>query len=132
MAAFTQEPVAIITATEARMLWQAAKLRDLHRRVAGEESNPLYQTLTTIYRAILAAQPNAAPGIETRHEAASEEREWWTVQQLARATGLSTRKIRLDAQQGRVPATKHSGTWLVSDGDATTYIESTTPRRRTA
>lgn len=101
------------------MLWSAA---DLNRtRIKFRVGNQkIYDLLCDIYRTALTTV--ADDGNEPRHEAASEEREWWTVQQLARATGLSTRKVRLDAQQGRVPADKHSGTWLIDKQNATTYI----------
>lgn len=110
----------ILTTTEARMLYHAAKLGDLRtRHRAGDTA--LYRLLTDI--TVCAFTDHAAPGTEPRHETASEEREWWTVQRLARATGLSTRKVRLDAQTGRVPATKQAGSWLIASQDAGTYID---------
>ncbi|QRY40833.1 hypothetical protein JVX92_00625 [Microbacterium hominis] len=109
----------ILTPEDCRALYQAAKIGELRTRHRVGNSM-LYELLTDISRCAFAA--DAAPGTEPRHESASEEREWWTVQQLARATGLSARKIRLDAQQGRVAADKHSGTWLIDRQNAITYI----------
>lgn len=111
----------LLTRSEAQVLYQGAQLGELRNRErrTGRDT-PLYQVLHAI--SVCVFTDDAAPGTEPRHETASEEREWWTVQQLARATGLSTRKVRLDAQQGRVPADKHSGTWLIDKQNATTYI----------
>ncbi|MEO2132751.1 helix-turn-helix domain-containing protein [Microbacterium sp.] len=112
----------LLTRSEAQVLYQGAQLGELRNRErrAGRDT-PLYRVLHAI--SVCVFTDDAAPGIEPRHELASEEsREWWTVQQLARATGLSTRKIRLDAQENRLPATKHSGTWLITTEEASTYI----------
>lgn len=109
----------VLTPHDCQMLYQAARLGEVRTRHRVGAS-ALYELLTDI--TLAAFNADAASGTEPRHETATEEREWWTVQQLARATGLSTRKVRLDAQQGRVPADKHSGTWLIDKQNATTYI----------
>ncbi|MFC7925480.1 hypothetical protein [Microbacterium laevaniformans] len=114
----------LLTRSEAQVLYQGAQLGELRNRErrTGRDT-PLYQVLHAI--SVCVFTDDAAPGIEPRHETASEEREWWTVQQLARATGLSARKVRLDAQTGRIPAKKQAGNWLIDCQDATTYISTT-------
>ena len=116
----------VLTPHDCQMLYQAARLGEVRtRHRVGAPA--LYELLTDI--TVAAFNADAAPGTEPRHETASEEREWWTVQQLARAAGLSARKIRLDAQAGRIPATKQAGGWLIASRDAGTYIDIMKGRR---
>ncbi|MCR2784071.1 MULTISPECIES: helix-turn-helix domain-containing protein [unclassified Microbacterium] len=118
------EPVIILTASDARILWQAARLNELRLKHRTGGNNRLYSLLVNVYRVGLAVSPDAAPGNETRQEAASEEREYWTTQQLAKATGQAERTIRLHIQDKTIPATKPGKSWLIHKDDATTYIAS--------
>ena len=124
MSAFSREPVAVIPASEASALWQAAKLTALHREVAGEESNPVYQATTALYRVILAARELDNRGTQTRQAAALEDRETWTTEQIAKAAGVANRTVRLDCQTGTLPATQHrpKGPWSITAPEALTYI----------
>lgn len=115
------EPVIVLTATDARILWQAAHLNDLRIKHRSGDSQ-LYQLLHDIYR--VGQLRVAEAGSETRQSAATEEREWWTVQHLAKATRLAPRTIRLDIANNELPATKNGNTWLVKNLAATTYIAS--------
>lgn len=117
MSRIQQGPTLTLRVADARALYQAAKLRDLRHRVPRDTA--LYALLTDI---TALAYSDAAPGTPTRHETASEEREMWTIQQLARAAGLSTRKVRLDAQRGDIPATKAGTGWIITHDNAQTYL----------
>lgn len=114
------EPVIVLTASDARILWQAARLNEL-RLKNRTLNNRLYALLLNIYRVGLAG-PNAAPGNEPRQSVASEEREYWTVRQVARGVELAERTVRLDIERNELPATKPAGSWLIPAADAKTYI----------
>lgn len=114
------EPVVILTASDARMLWQAAKLNDLRVKHRGDAR--LYEVLVSIYRVGLLEI--AERGNETRQDAAKEDRETWTTQQVAREAGVAARTVRLDCEQGTLPATqpRPGGPWLITTDAAATYI----------
>ncbi|MEV7692491.1 hypothetical protein AB0N73_04070 [Microbacterium sp. NPDC089189] len=121
MSYLPDEPVLVITAGEARMLWQAARLDAL--RVKHRSGNTaLYDVLVKFYRVGLLEI--AERGTQTRQSAASEERERWTTQQVARAAGIAERTVRLDCKEGTLPATQHrsGGPWAIDADAATTYI----------
>jgi hypothetical protein len=81
---------------------------------------PIYRLLTEITLAAFTADP-ADVGTLPRQEAASEEREWWTVREVAKAMGRSERAVRLDCETERLPARKVSGSWLIATSDVETY-----------
>ncbi len=108
----------VLTPQDARMLYQAARLGELRTRNR-VGNTALYALLTELTICAFTAEP----GIEPRHHAESEEREWWSVKQLARATGQSERTIRLHIEKGDLPATKTGSTWAVTSSTARTYIQ---------
>lgn len=112
----------VLTPTDARMLYQAARIAELRSRNRIGDT-PLYRLLTDISLCAFAV-PGAAPGILPRQDAASEERETWTVKEVARATGRSERAVRLDCHHNDLPATKQGNTWIITADDAKTYIAS--------
>lgn len=116
----------VLTPTDARMLYQVARIGELRSR--HRVGNTALYTLLTDISACAFTASVADSGIPPRQETASEERELWTVQQLARAAGLSTRTIRLDCQRGNLAAEKQGNTWLINNSAAHPYI---TARRRT-
>ena len=110
----------ILTPKKAQMLYQAAHLGELRsRHRVGFDA--LHQLLTEI--TVCAFTQDADPGIEPRQETASEEREWWTTEQLARTSRRATRTIRNDIGIGSLPATKNPNGWLIRADHAKTYIE---------
>ncbi|RKS89574.1 hypothetical protein DEU37_1891 [Microbacterium sp. AG790] len=102
------------------MLWSAA---DLNRtRIKFRVGNQkMYDLLCDIYRTALTTV--ADDGNEPRQSTASEERETWTVAQVATAAGLSERTVRLDAQQEHLKGTKAGRTWVFTRDAALDYIE---------
>ncbi len=115
------EPVVILTASDAHMLWQAARLNDLRIKHRGDQR--LYDLLVSIYKVGLLEI--AERGNEPRQDAATEEPEIWTTQQVARAARVSERTVRNDCKDGTLPATQHrtNGPWLIQPAEATTYID---------
>lgn len=111
----------VITPSDARMLYQAANLRELRIRYR-VGSTAIYDLLTDISRCAFEQDIATSIGTEQRQTSASEERETWTVNQLARRTGRAPRTIRLDIEKNALPATKHCGTWAITAADANTYI----------
>ena len=124
MSAFSQEPVAMVTATEARAMWQALNLTTQYRKVAGEENNPVYQGLTAMYRAILAARDIADRGNQPRQTAETDEREYWNTTQVARSAGVSERTVRNHCADQTLPALRphKNGPWMIPTEEALTYI----------
>ena len=116
-----REPVIVLTAGDARMLWQAARLNELRLKHRSGDSH-LYQLLVQIYEVGLLELRTAGAGNEPRQSAASEERSHWTVKQLAKATGRAERTVRLDIESNTLPATKAGGAWIVPAEEALTYI----------
>lgn len=109
----------VLSPTDARILYQVANLGELRRRFRVGDSR-VYQLLTDV---TVAAFSDADDGTEPRHPAASEEREWWTTEQLSRAAGRAARTIRNDIALGILPATKNPNGWLIRSAHATTYLE---------
>ena len=108
----------LLTPADARVLYQIARIGELRsRHRVGDTA--AYQLLTDIS---VCAFSDAAPGNPARQDPASEEREWWTVQQVARQAGLSTRTVRLDCQRQALPSTKQGSTWTITNTAARTYI----------
>jgi hypothetical protein len=109
----------VLSPEEARVLYQAAgigKLRERHRI----GNSPLYALLTEL--SVCAFSADAAAGTLTRQDAASEEREIWSVRQLARASGRAERTIRHDIELGSLPAVKNGNSWTITRDEATTYL----------
>lgn len=103
------------------MLHQAARLGDLRlKHRVGDTA--LYQLLHDITMCAFSTR-DAARGNQPRQDPASEEREYWTTQQVARATRQAERTIRLACQTKALPAQKSAGAWRIRATDATTYIE---------
>lgn len=114
----------ILSPLEARMLYDAARLGELRARHRVGNTR-LYQLLTELTICAF-TEPIAATGNEPRQSKASEERDWWTVQQVARSAGLSNRTVRLDCQRQTLPAEKSGNTWTITRTAATTYINART------
>lgn len=109
------------------MLWRSAGLERLRlrHRLAND---PLYRLLVQMHQVRHAPAGNAVDGPQTRHSAASEERSYWTIRDLAKNTGRAERTIRKDIAEGELIATKPSHVWIITAADAANYI---TSRRRT-
>ncbi|RWR16792.1 hypothetical protein D8Y23_12790 [Microbacterium enclense] len=120
-------PVIVMTAADVDMLWRSAGLEALRvrHRLADD---PLYRLLVRMHQVRLSPTGHAANGLEARHLAASEERSYWTIRQLAKATGRAERTIRKDIAIGELTATKPAREWIIAAADAANYI---TSRRRT-
>ncbi len=122
MSAYTRGPVVILTAFEARVLRQEAKLDELRIKHRGEDSR-FYKILHDIYQVSLLDEDVAAPGKQPRQSTANEKTEYTTVPQVARATRLSERTVRHHLQNRILPATKSDrGEWVITTADADTYI----------
>jgi len=111
-----------LTQEDARILYREARLDELRKKHRAGDS-VIYRLLHDITVTAFTA-PDAAPGNETRQDAASEEREYWTTQQLAKATRQAERTIRLHIQDNIIPATRPGKSWLIRNDDANTYIAS--------
>lgn len=110
----------VLTPAEARMLYQPCRIRELRSKVRTGDT-ALYDLLTEL--SICAYTANAEVGIDPRHPAASEEREWWTTENLARGSGRAGRTIRKDIATGDLRATRTTNGWLIRASDAQAYIE---------
>lgn len=111
----------LLTPRDARMLYQAARIGELRTRNRIGDS-ALYKLLTDL--SMCAFTTPADNGNLTRQDAASEDREMWTVAQLARTTGRAARTIRLDIENNALPAHKQGNTWVITKQNAHTYIAS--------
>lgn len=109
----------LLTSEEMRILYQVANLGPLRSKYRTGNQR-VYELLTEI--TIGAFTSPTADGNEPRQPAASEEREYWTTQQVAKATGLSTRTVRLACEHKELPAMKHNRTWSIHHTEATTFI----------
>ncbi|GGH44968.1 hypothetical protein [Microbacterium album] len=114
----------ILSPDDARMLYQAARIKELRSRYRVGDS-AIYDLL----RAITICAFSTAPGNEPRQETASEERSHWTVNQIAQATRRAPRTVRLDIERKTLPAVKHGNTWVITNDDAKTYITGHSPRQ---
>jgi hypothetical protein len=121
MSAYTQGPVVILTAVEARMLWQAANLDAVRIKYRGED-NRIYRIVHDIYQVGLLHDADAVNGNEPRQSTASEKTEVTTVGQVARRAGIAERTVRLHISQQILPATKHGREWVITTADADIYI----------
>lgn len=120
-------PVIVLTAAEVDMLWRAAgleRVRLKHR--SGDDT--LYRLLVRMHQVRLSPSPHAVDGPGRRQLTASEDRAFWTIRQLGRATGRAERTIRKDIADGELNATKPARVWIITAADAATYINS---RKRT-
>lgn len=123
MSFIPQEPVAVITASDIDRLWRAAGLDTLRRKHRSGDT-VLYALLVKLHQVRLVRLQLAADGTPQRQEAASEEREYWTVQQLARASRRADRTVRKDIEDGELQATKTGRSWVIRNADARSYITS--------
>ena len=98
MSHLPDEPVIVLTASDVEMLWGPARLNDLRIKHRSGDTR-LYELLVKMHRLRLRRLTNADNGNQPRQPAASEEREKWTVKQLAQVTGRAMRTIRLDIEQ---------------------------------
>lgn len=120
-------PVIVLTAAEVDMLWRAAGLDRVRlRHRSGDDT--LYRLLIRMHQVRLTPSANAANGPGRRHLTASEDRAFWTIRQLGKATGRAERTIRKDIAEGELAATKPSRVWIITAADAANYISS---RKRT-
>lgn len=111
----------VMSMAELRIVFQEANLAGLLKQFKRTD-NVAYRIVHDMQKAILSEV--AASGSEPRQAAASEEREYWTVPQLHRASRRGETTIRKDIRENRLPATQVNGTWLIANGDARTYIAS--------
>ncbi|WP_146083035.1 MULTISPECIES: hypothetical protein [unclassified Rathayibacter] len=109
----------ILTPQDARALYQAAKLGDLRQQYRVGDT-AIYDLLSAISMAAFTIPADG--GNLTRHTSAFVEHGLWTVHRVAIAAGLSERKVRLDCQQGFLPATKQGSNWIIEQAEADTYI----------
>lgn len=111
----------ILTPEDARILYQVARIAELRQRHRVGDTKT-YRLLADI--SLNAFHQPADSGILGRQEPAFDESRQWTVHRVAVAAGLSDRKVRLDCQQGSLPARKEGRTWLIEHTEAETYIAS--------
>lgn len=121
MSAFTHGPVVILTPTDARMLWQAARLDTLRVKHRGDPR--LYDVLLNIYKGTLLE--DAARGRQPRQTAETDEREYWNTTQVAQAAGVSERTVRNHCADETLPAVHahQNGPWMIPNEEALTYID---------
>ncbi|GLJ79755.1 hypothetical protein [Microbacterium imperiale] len=112
-----EEGSIILSPADMRIIYGPLRIRE-NRARAGSTTR-LGQILTEM--SICAFHSPADRGKESRRDTASEERDYWTVRQVSRATRRAERTVRLDCQEGRLPAIKNP-TWLIRDDDARSYI----------
>lgn len=110
----------VLSQTDVQILYQVAHLRELRQRHRSG-SPRIYELLTDLTVAAF-----ADPGNEPRQVTATEEREWWTTEQLARPSRRAARTIRHDIATGTLPATRTPGGWLIRAEHAHTYINAHT------
>lgn len=110
----------LMAMAEVRILFQEAGLAKLLHDFKRAD-NVAYRIVYDMQRAIFESADN---GNEPRQEPASEEREYWTVPQLHRASRRGETTIRKDIRDNHLPATRANNTWLIKDADARTYLAS--------
>lgn len=127
MSFVSRGPSITLSAAEVDMLWRAASLDRVRvRRRLGDD--PVYRLLVNMHQVRLAQETNAVDGPERRHPTAFEDRVFWTIRQLGKATGRAERTIRKDIAAGELTATKPARVWIITAADAAAYI---TSRRKT-
>ncbi len=114
----------VLSQTDVRILYQVAHIRELRQRHRSG-STRIYELLTDI--TVAAFRDVADPGNEPRQPAATEEREWWTTEQLARSSRRAARTIRHDIATGALPATKTPGGWFIRAEHAHNYLDAHSP-----
>lgn len=118
----------VLSAREVRFLVQITDLNSIRNRMrARGQDDAGYRLVHEICRAAYEL-PDAESGTIARQVPAPEERETWTVRQVASAARLADRTVRLHCEEHLLPAAKVGGSWIISSREAKTYIES---RRRT-
>lgn len=110
----------ILSPTDARILYQAANLKAL--RTKSRIGDTALHRLLTAITVCAFTESVAVVGILPRQSVASEERGYWTTQELADAAGLSDRTIRLACSTGTIPATRPGNAWIIPADAATTYL----------
>lgn len=111
----------LLTPNDAQILYQVANLKAVRSKFRAGDT-VAYALLTEI--TVCAFTSDAGVGNEPRHESASEEREWWTTAQVARAARRAGRTVRLDIEREILPAQKTGNRWLIRADHAQTYIDS--------
>ena len=110
----------LLTPNDARVLYQVANLKAVRSKFRAGDTFA-YALLTEI--TVCAFTSDAGVGNEPRHESASEEREWWTTAQVARAARRAGRTVRLDIEREILPAQKTGSRWLIRADDVERYIK---------
>lgn len=122
MSARIDGPVCILTAQDAAILWQAAKLNDA--RINSRPDTRVYTILMDIYMTALSTK-NAATGNPTPVKTAIREhviREVVTVTELAKQAGISPRTVRSHITNRTLPAIQVGREWTITRRDAAAYI----------
>lgn len=111
----------ILSVADARILWQAAKLGDLRVKHRGDPR--LYDVLLNIYKGTLLE--DSVRGNDPRQNTETDDREYWTTEQVAKAAGVSARTVRNHCADETLPAihAHENGPWLIHNDEALTYIE---------
>lgn len=115
-------PVCILTAQDAAILWQAAKLNDA--RIHSRPDERVHKILTDIWKTALSVN-NAATGKSTPVKTAIEEhviRKVVTVTELAKQAEIPARTIRSHIAKEILPAVQVGREWTITRRDAAAYI----------
>lgn len=125
MSVRTEGSVCILTAQDAAILWQAAKLRELRIYTRSEDS-ALAEILRDIWSTALLAMPDRtvsgngnAVKAETREAISNEV---LTVKEVADMAGITPRTIRNHITAGILPAAQMGREWIITRQEADTYV----------
>lgn len=118
------ENAVILTAREAAMLWQAARLSDL--RVRARTNPSLYALLVDIYRAALTSKPSTTGTKQPvkREIPETDSSGFLTVTEVAKKVGVTPRTVRNDIHKELINAHRVGREWVFTLDAADAYIAS--------
>lgn len=110
----------VLTPHAARIIYQMLPVKETRTRLSSRTQG--WQVLNAITQC--AFHLPADSGINPRQLTETDEREHWTVSQVARAAKVSERTVRNDCESGQLDAKKIGRPWVIHRDAATTYIAS--------
>lgn len=113
----------ILTAEDAAILWQAAKLDDV--RIRFRDDKRIHTVLADIWVTALSLHTNADSGNNNPVKTAIREhvsKEVVTVTDIAKHSGIPARTIRSHIKRELLPATQVGREWTITSRDAKAYI----------
>lgn len=118
----------VLTPQDARLLYASLDVGN-RRKSLRDQHNPraraLYELLTEISVCAF-TETDAAVGTLPMPQPAPSEAGFMTVAQLAKASRLAPRTIRVACQRNEIPATKAAGAWVIPTDTAAAFIASHT------